>query len=86
MSHPMRWIALVFALALLTAATVQAGPVDPRPGLAGPEGESLLAAARDWLLSRVRLPAPPATGGRTTPPPRKAGCGMDPDGHQVSCR
>jgi hypothetical protein len=77
----------VFALALTlpAAATAQVGPVARVvPTLAAPEGGGLLAAAREWLVARLRPAAPPAEGKRPTS--GKSMCGIDPDGHQALCR
>ncbi|MFL6236555.1 MAG: hypothetical protein ACJ76N_25725 [Thermoanaerobaculia bacterium] len=85
----LRWTVLVFALALLTTTAAPAAPAGPvRPALTVPGGEGLLAAARDWLLARLRPATPPSQNNQpvTSKSPSKAMCSVDPDGHQTPCR
>jgi len=88
MSRRIRWIAIAFVLACLTAGAAQAWPsAQVRPALAAPEGGSLLDAARGWLASLFRSeePSPIRRTGSTPRQQQKYGCGMDPDGHQKPC-
>ena len=73
----LRWTVLALAQPLLTAVAAQAEPAAPvRPALTAPGGEGLLAAAREWLLARLRPVTPPSQNNRpvTSKLPRKGMC------------
>jgi hypothetical protein len=83
MSRLIRCILSAFVLVCLTVVSAQALPARPVTSTVA-EAASVLDAAWNWLVGRLRPAEPPAPRQDGTRQ-QKTGCGMDPDGKPNSC-
>ncbi len=84
MSRFIRCLLSAFVFVCLTVGSAQALPARPA-GSAVSEAASVLDAAWNWLVSRLRPVEPAAPRQDDGSQQQKYGCGIDPDGKPSSC-